>query len=402
MPSLFYEQKLSDYFETVIANIHKDIESLPEGQFIASSDEEIINHIFSKHEIIPLKIFEDAMRRESDEDAKISYRDDKYGRTFDGVRFHVKLPFTGDYKLWYLTPSRYVANFPEGIVQRNEDVLTFDVVAALDQDPETSNKHVKRNLEYIKPFIDRQKEDIKRFNASITDHAKAAISARRKKLSKRNAVVKAFNVPLKRSVNAPDITHIPINHRIIKPLRSAQNRPQEYGISDDDYEHILKIIRHEGATYESTPETFKGLDEEKLRNIILAHLNGHYQGDATGETFRKSGKTDIRIEFKSRAAFVGECKVWRGEKEIIEAIDQLTGYLTWRDCKTAIVIFNKDIKGFNAIQRKVPEIFKAHKNYLHTPLNQPAGEWRFAFKSKDDEERHVTVHVFLFDLYIKK
>lgn len=402
MSDLFSNQKLSDYFEeTVIANIQKDIEALPESQFFAPSEDEIIDYIISKYEITPLQIFE--MRRASDEDGKIRYRDDKYNRTYDGVKFHVELPFTGAPELWYLTPSHYVAHFPEGSVQRDEnggDIIAFDIDVAIDQDTETSNKLAEENLKYIKLFIDEQRKDIERFNASIKTIAKNTINIRREKLAKKNAVIKAFRVPLKRSPNAPDITHIPIKHRIIKPLPSAPNKQPEPGISDDHYEYILKVIRHEGATFESTPKTFAMFDEEGLRDIILAHLNGHYQGDATGETFRKSGKTDIKIEFETRAAFVGECKVWGGGKEISEAIDQLTGYLTWRDCKTAIVIFNKDVKGFKAIQGKVPEIFRAHKNYLQSLPNQPAGEWRYIFKSKDDEERHVTVHVFLFDLYV--
>jgi hypothetical protein len=46
---------------------------------------------------------------------------------------------------------------------------------------------------------------------------------------------------------------------------------------EDDYEFILKVIRHEGRTYETTPKTFAVHDEEELRDIIVAHLNGHYE-----------------------------------------------------------------------------------------------------------------------------
>lgn len=81
------------------------------------------------------------------------------------------------------------------------------------------------------------------------------------------------------------------------------------------------------------------MSEEDLRNVILTQLNGFYLGQATGETFRKSGKTDIHIEKENRAAFVAECKIWSGQKKIGEAIDQLDHYLTWRDCKTALIFF---------------------------------------------------------------
>lgn len=62
----------------------------------------------------------------------------------------------------------------------------------------------------------------------------------------------------------------------------------------------------------------------------LAHLNGHFGGNAAGERFRRKGKTDICIEFEHRAAFVAECKLWKGPKAFGEAIDQLLGYLMSR------------------------------------------------------------------------
>ena len=405
MSYLFNDQTLSDYFEaTVIYNIKKDIEDLPENQLLASSDDEIIDHIFSKYEIIPLQIFENEMSSESN-DIKVRYRDDN--REYDGIKFRVELPFTGDSQLWHLRPSTYVSNFPEGSVvckcnREGMGILVFDIGVELNQNIDASNKQVEGNLKYIKLFIDYQRVDIERLNADIKTVAKNHIHIRREKLKKKEAVIKAFKVPLRRSANAPDVINIPIKRKLIKPLPCAPDKPLEYGISDDDYKHILGVIRHEGATFETIPKIFAIHNEEDLRSIILAHLNGHYLGDATGETFRGIGKTDIRIEFKNRAAFVSECKVWRGEKEISEAIDQLTGYLTWRDCKIAIIIFNKDVKGFPEIQGKVPEVFRTHKSYLQTVSNQPAGEWRYVFKSKDDEDRHVTIHVFLFNLYVTK
>lgn len=39
--------------------------------------------------------------------------------------------------------------------------------------------------------------------------------------------------------------------------------------------------------------------------------------EAQGETFNKSGKTDILISEESRSAFIAECKIWRGQKKFL-------------------------------------------------------------------------------------
>jgi len=401
MSDLFSKQKLSDYFDDVNSAITREINNLSENQILSLPEDEIISHVVSQYEIIPLEIYQDSMSAEQ-EDTKIQYENGSC--YYDGINFHTQLPFNGNSCLWYMRPSSYTTTFPEGSVQINKagvQVLTFDLVVALDQPPETHNKLIERQIESIKSFIERQKKDIETFNKTIESTAKTAINIRKKKLEKKSNIIKAFNIPLIKSPNAPDMSLIPIKRKLVKPLPLIPNKPTEYAVADEDYEHILSVIRHVGATFETTRKTYEKHDEEELRDIILAHLNGHYQGDATGETFRGSGKTDIKIEFENRAAFVGECKVWRGEKEIIEAIDQLMGYLTWRDCKTAIVIFNKYNKEFYAIQEKIPAIFQGHANYLNTYSGRNAGEWRFRLKSKEDKERHVLIHVFLFNLYVK-
>lgn len=92
-----------------------------------------------------------------------------------------------------------------------------------------------------------------------------------------------------------------------------------------------------------------------LRDHFLLQLNGHYEGGATGETFNASGKTDILIRAENRNVFIAECKFWRGKKAFDEAIDQLLGYLTWRDSKCALIVFNKTWNS-GAVRQKMHEV----------------------------------------------
>ena len=90
-------------------------------------------------------------------------------------------------------------------------------------------------------------------------------------------------------------THIPLQ-RHINPVSKHYDTSNYYSITDRDYLEIISTIKHTAPTYERTPGSYKALHEEDLRNTLLATLNATYKGDATGETFRNAGKTDICIE----------------------------------------------------------------------------------------------------------
>ena len=107
------------------------------------------------------------------------------------------------------------------------------------------------------------------------------------------------------------------------------------------------------------------------------------------------------VPFDNKATFVAECKLWKGQKYIDKGIDQLLGYLTWRDAKTALVIFNKDNANFSDIQSKVEAIFTERSDYVRT-IKQRDGEWRFVMTKPDDNGRQVEIHVMLFDVYETK
>ena len=66
-------------------------------------------------------------------------------------------------------------------------------------------------------------------------------------------------------------------------------------------------------------------------------LNGNYEGQAAGETFNYQGKTDILIRSGDRNIFIAERKFWNGPAKPTKTIDQLLGYLSWRDSKAAIL-----------------------------------------------------------------
>src|SRR5437762_10375807 len=136
------------------------------------------------------------------------------------------------------------------------------------------------------------------------------------------------------------------------PASTLPYRP-EPALSDEQFEGILRIIRAMGHSMERTPGAYNSLGEENLRSVFLTSLNAQFEGGATGETFNVSGKTDILIRHGDRNVFIGECKIWDGPKTLTDAIDQILGYLAWRDTRAAVVIFIRR-KDIGAVVEKIP------------------------------------------------
>ncbi len=128
-------------------------------------------------------------------------------------------------------------------------------------------------------------------------------------------------------------------------------------------------------------------------------MNTHYQGTATGETFNKRGKTDIYIPFDNKFGYIGECKIWHGIKKFNEAIEQLFSYMTWRDTKTSLIIFNKDAKDFKKILETVNEDLMSNK-LCENSVKTKDNEWQCVFKKYGDSEERIKMNICIYDLRI--
>lgn len=404
---LFNGDPLSDYLEARARRVPHAVEGIPEGQFTASSDEQVVEYTVAELTVTPLSIRPSEMTASEPMHGKMflpNWPGDVDRPKVPSLSITFKLPYTGESALWSLRPNKMSGTKPEsgklipGIQDSGEFLFAIELPA--DTDPLDFKQQVASRVTMIERYLGYQEDEIEEFNNGLPELARLSVAARRQKLSRAEELTRVLGIPLIQRRDTPPPPALPIKRRITLPSPTPKAQTSDYQISDNDYEHILKVIRHEGATFETTRETYLGLGEESLRNIILAHLNGHYEGDASGETFRGAGKTDIRIERQNRAAFVAECKEWKGGQQLLYATDQLLSYLTWRDSKTALVLFNKDVAGFRDLQVKMSGLLEGHSRFHSRVAASHEGEWRIRLKSQNDDENIVTVHVFLFDLYV--
>lgn len=144
-------------------------------------------------------------------------------------------------------------------------------------------------------------------------------------------------------------------------LPAPQKQEESYHIETKDISKINSLIYSFCSTLERTSKTYENNGKEDIRNMFLAMLNTQYS-NATGETFSNKGKTDIYIGHYNKAAYIAECK-WKGEQVLLEAIEQLLGYTTWKDCAGTLLFFNKQNKNFKSILEKVPENLKKYSKF---------------------------------------
>lgn len=410
---LFSQYELTSQIMEAPKKAKKLVDNIPKDQFLANSVDDLVTHVSSQLKYNSLVLYEDRTVQSTDE-IELDVTNDPYRNAFgrsgpvkvNAIRVTITIPYTGDFTLWQAQPNVYGSVTPTGqVVQPDHDgigYLKIIVEQPYDDPNENVKKAYKRSLDLIKRSIGAQKVQIDNHNETIEVEVRKHIEDRRQRLEKYENLSDILEIPIEKKESTPSIKPIVVK-KIIKPLPPAPKSgfKPEPGIDQKTYLDVLSLIKHVGCTFEATPETYKVHNEEDLRNIMLAFLNGHFKGEATGETFRKTGKTDIKIESENRAAFVAECKVWKGNKELKEAIDQLLGYLTWRDCKAALIIFNKHNEKFSDLLEKIPECLQSH-DLLEKYVGQTEeGEWDYIFKSKEDEGRFIKVRAVIFNIYSK-
>ncbi len=140
------------------------------------------------------------------------------------------------------------------------------------------------------------------------------------------------------------------------------------------------------------------MTEERIRDLLLMFLNAVFEGAAAGEVFNASGKTDILIRAEDRNVFIAECKIWAGPAKFREAIDQLLGYLTWRDTKAALILFIRAGKTSEVIAKAIAEI-EGHPNFKYTVTPREDGERHdFVLHPTNDPDQEIRVALLPFAL----
>ncbi|MBM0740936.1 HEAT repeat domain-containing protein [Phormidium sp. CLA17] len=169
--------------------------------------------------------------------------------------------------------------------------------------------------------------------------------------------------------------------------------------NDQLYDNILMTIFDSGRNIESSPKEIRSLDEESLRHILIHAVNAKYSNVAEAEAYNKGGKTDILVRINGEKILIAECKIWHGENGLAKALDQLLQrYVTWRDTKLALLIFSRNQK-FSDVVQKIPQEIKQHQYFVREGNSNLKKAWfRFTVCYPDDRDRELTLTILAFDI----
>lgn len=384
--------------------IREEISSYDPNRLLNTPDEDIIEYLYNKLNINPIVLLEDQIYVDQDEtqiDVSRDHSRSIYDRSrpfyITGTAIILVVPFTGDSVLFRCRPSTFNFNPPAGEVRGNSLYITLKT---LDQNSDSIKRELDNRLRSVQEYVNWIANDIRPWDSTLRQNIRAWLNSRKEKLLKDRGLVASLGFPMKKREDAYLTYAAPEVRRRLpnsQPIASTQAFKPEPVLGSDDYEHILGIIQKTALMLERSPQTFGSMDEEQLRDQFLVPLNSHYEGQATGETFNFNGKTDILIRVQERNIFIAECKIWKGPKSLSAAIDQLLGYSTWRDTKTALIIFNRN-KELTNVLNQIPDTVRSHPNYKREYQIPNETSFRYVFSHKDDASRELILTVLVFEV----
>jgi hypothetical protein len=401
---LFCSYDLGQVLENQKKALRDEVEKIEPNRLLNTAPADLAKYLEQK-----FRLASPHLRREEwtvdTQETRIDVSHDSMRAIFDrskpfyipGQRFDVEIPFDGEPELFYCQPSTSTMNPPRAQVHQGKLIITYQVTHDSQRDV---RPEIDRTVADIEQYLGWIRSQVDAFNNELPAVASSAIQNRRDRLLRSQGRVAVLGIPIKPRADAPRTYAVPtVKKKIAPTLPAAPSVPYEPEpvLDMQLYDHILSVIQNMAQVIERSPSAFKSMGEEDLRQHFLVQLNGQFEGAASAETFNVSGKTDILLREKGRNVFIAECKFWKGPKVFREAIDQLLGYTSWRDTKTAILVFTKGTALSTVLGgiRGEVESYPTYKRTVHWAHETGA---RYILHQRGDPNRELLLTVLVFEI----
>jgi hypothetical protein len=397
---IFAERKLRDFLDERRNTLQEEVQPEDKNRLLNMNETEYVAYLVERFRIEPLVLHWDRLAV-SDREEMIPAKkfpcdfDVRSGRRYPKQVITYHIPYSGEKELLRCVPSSRVLWTMD--VRLENGCVCFDIINWRDE-----VEAIKRNADSIFGKIRRQAANVARevdqYNSKLEDEARRVVQARKALLLKQANLMASLGIPFYKAEQVPSTFAVPTVAKrvVVKPAAPSTAFRPEPTLDSSTYHDILTIIHETGIEMERHPSIYRGRDEETLRDHFIMVLAPHFQS-VTGETFNKTGKTDLLIRHEKANVFVAECKFWRGMKAFLRTIDQALGYLTWRDSKAAIVCFVRN-KELNPVLQQIETQTPNHPCFVRYHGKTADGWFSFEFHLKDDHTRGVQLAVLCFHL----
>jgi hypothetical protein len=397
----FQEIDFSAFTQKIKAKIQYDIEYKGKEYILSVDENEFISFLINKYtfELINIDIESEEIGKPAitKETLESRYYGENYGT--DVYNFTIIYNFSGSPEIFKIRPTQRFQNSYPITINETRGIVSFSF-KVYKPDPEVFNTEKDKIYSIAFRNLVYANKDISNWNTQVEKIVTTIFNTQKKKYLQENDFFTAINVKV--NPNTVSLFTPPtIKKKIIPQPSIPKNREfsSEPTMSNEMYNDVLKVIYDSGKNMEKKPALYQDKNEEGLRDQFLFVLETRYEGTtATGETFNRSGKTDIILKYAKDGSnlFVAECKFWNGSSNYQKAISQLFDkYLTWRDSKVALIIFVTNQDFTNVLQTIRSETME-HPYYLKMTGERGESSFSFLMYLPQDHSKQIFLEVLSF------
>jgi hypothetical protein len=399
--SAFNEVDSHSLTKQLTDKIKADIENLAKDYILSIDENEFKTYLTTKYTIEPLVVdFESELVEQPKVTKELIENYLQRGRfQTDVYEFTITYNYSGSPVVFKIRPDRYKMTTADLFINEVRNTVSFKI-KLYQQDPALFKRDKDSCFQRAFTNLPNANEVVNDWNQGVAGIIDTHFRFQKNKYQKENDFYTAINVKVNKETSY--VFPVPsVKKKIIPklPVTKTKEIASEPWITKEIYDDILKVIYDSGKNMEKKPALYKGKDEEGLRDQFLFILETRYEGTtATGETFNRSGKTDIILKFAQDSSnlFVAECKFWHGASEYLKAISQLFDkYLTWRDSKAALIIFVKN-KEFTNVLTTIETEIKDHPYFVREQGKKGETSFSYIFHLPQDNNKNVYFEVMAF------
>jgi hypothetical protein len=401
---------IGDYYRAAIQRLKEEVDSTPDDKVTGMNPDDWVEYLVNKYGMQPIVLDESREHRLVEVEQKRTlrgydiYTDSGPGTVVRSTGVRVELPVVPSDSIdviWreHLAPNSFhLVRYPEFEYDARE--ACFSLVVG------PTPGEVTGAIEKITAAVRGYNASIQTDSPSLREQTVAAVRGRRSRLEHKHkdldALAIAVGIPLAKK--ADPSTVLPIAPRVRKTIAPLvpppSRRPERPVLEPDKFGAILELLDNGCRQFERTPQAFRQLTEEGLRDILLSNLNAVFQGAAGGETFQGLGKVDIHLRISQGEVFVSELKVWTGPGSLQVVVGQLRERLTWRDAYGVALILSRNASFSQVLQSVRDALPSLDGINAGSVTAKAANQFVARVGIVSDPARLATIHVLIYNLFV--